>query len=222
MRILQKHPWAAAALGFLSIYIVWALPAIFVFNWSEWFSWAYKYGDHLVLPTFNAIAFYLLAKNKGKIPRWSVGVAVLCGLLLVFFEPDASAFREAGEVDLGARLYHTVFIFLEFSFIVFMLLLYPFVPRTYAPLWGRLRLKSCFGIANVTLLYMLIGLFLWFTQGADAWFHDFSLAENIAPGTIVGVTYIFLLLDRRFRITGRVKRYLLKRILLKSADSEAD
>jgi len=222
MRILQKHPWAAAALGLISIYIVWAIPAIFVFHWNEWFSWAYKYGDHFVLPMFNAIAFFLLAKNRGKIPRWSICIAILCGALLVFFEPDASAFREAGQVELGARLYHTVFVFLEFTLIVFMLLLYPFVPRTYAPLWGRLRLKSCFGIANVTCLYMLIGLFLWFAQGADAWFHDFSLAENIAPGTIVGLTYIFLFLDRGLRITRRVKTCLLKRILLKSADSETD
>lgn len=191
---LQSHPWAAAALGFLNVYAVWFMPSIFVLHWEQWHSYAYMFGDPIILPLFTALSVWLLTKNRAKIPPWSIMAAVASGLFLTFFEPELLTARKNGEISL-ALAYHGAFEFLQFSFILFMLAMYPFLSKTYAP------------IKAVTPLYFLIGIFLFFAQFMDRNMHNFGVLENVAPSTLLVSGYIFLLLDRAFRITGKIKRW---------------
>lgn len=199
---LQRHPWAAAILGFLSVYIVWALPALpLFFNWGEWFSYAYAYGDYLVLPLFNAVSFWMIAKRKcagkiGTIPRWSLVVLVVSALFIVFFEPDASTALETGDLPESIVVYHGVFVWLEFAFILFMLCIYCFSWRAwaYASLWAS------------SVLFFLVAVFLGFVHIADAWFHNFGPLETIAPFSLLATAFILLAVDHRFYILLRLRK----------------
>lgn len=191
---LKLHPKVAGGIGFFSIYVVWAFPALYI-KWNEWFSFAYLYGDHIVLPLFNAVAFWLLAKNKGKIPLWIIPAVLVPGvLLIIFFEPNASAFLEAGTIDSINKAYHSGFVALEFSFIIFMLGIYPFLRGSYAPL------------SAILVLVLLMVTFLGFVNIADSWLHDFSPVENITPVILLIASYVALVLHRRCNVFIRLKR----------------
>ena len=194
--LFKRHPKFAAILGFFSSYIFWAIPAAPPFiNWSEWSSYAYVYGDHLVLPLVNAQSFWLLAKNKARIPKKAIFVPFAVAIVLtVLFEPDASAFLKAGSVESIARAYHSGFIALEFGFIVFMCGVYPYLRGVYAPLWA------------IGIVVLLMGAFLGFVHIADSWMHNFTIVENISPAALLVVSYIILALRRvNLRRNSKIK-----------------
>ncbi|MFY9457630.1 MAG: hypothetical protein WAP23_01730 [Candidatus Spechtbacterales bacterium] len=195
--LLMRHPWVAGILGFFSIFFVWAIPA-YLLNWNEWFSFAYLYGDHIVLPIFNALSFWLLAKNKFRIPLWKALVVVPGGILIAFFEPDASSFLEAGSVSSYLKLYHSTFVFLEFSFILFVML-YPFLRgTTYAP-------------ARVVLaLVVLMGLFVMFVFIPDDRLHDIPLWQKVATVGLLAATYVAFIFHRKLGIPGKIKKAIFK------------
>lgn len=182
---LKRYPVVAAILGFFSIFFVWAIPS-YIIRWSEWFSFAYLYGDHIVLPSFNAVSFWLLAKNTGKIPRMAIAIPILLSVLfVVFFEPDASSFLKAGSVSSIGEAYHSGFIALEFSFILFMCGVYPFLRGTYAPL------------LHVLVLILLIEAFLAFVNIPDARLNNLSPLQSIAPPALLAASYVVLVMWRK-------------------------
>lgn len=186
-----KRPLPAAALGFLSVYIVWATPA-FIWGWNEWFSLAYKYGDHIVLPLFNAISFWLIAKMQEKICLRTILLSALVivpgALLIVFFEPDASAAREAGTIGFNLSTWHGVFIFLEFSFVLFMCGVYPFLRQAYNH------------FAAITALFLFIECFLLLVFVGDSSLHSFSLWQKILPGALLALAYGVVFINWKWRI----------------------
>lgn len=186
-----KQPLPAAVLGFLSVYAVWAAPA-FIWGWSEWFSLAYKYGDHIVLPLFNAISFWLVAHIKERIPLRVILLSSLVivpgSVLIVFFEPDASAAREAGTIGFNLSAWHGVFIFFEFSFILFMCGVYPFLKQAYAH------------FAAITALFLLIECFLLLVFVGDSSLHSFLLWQKILPGTLLALAYGVVFINWKWRI----------------------
>lgn len=184
----KRHPVVAGIMGFFSIFVVWALPS-YAIRWNEWFSFAYVYGDHLVLPLFNAISFWLLAKNTGKIQKLAIAAPILLAVLfVVFFEPDASSFLKSGSVDSLSEAYHSGFVALEFSFILFMCGVYPFLRGTYAPL------------IRMLVLVLLIETFLAFVNIPDARLNDLSLLERVAPPALLAASYIALIVRRTHSI----------------------
>lgn len=186
----MKTKYSAAILGFLSIYIVWAIPAL-ILGWNEWFSYAYTYGDHLVLPLFNALAFWLIAhvrRVKGKIPLKTVLLSLLvifpAVFLIAFFEPDASYARETLVIHSGLRIYHSVFVVLEFSFVLFMCLIYPFLRKSYAP------------VIPVGFLFLLIAVFLALVFWPDDHLRPFPLWEKLTPIGLLALAYLAFLLRK--------------------------
>ena len=191
--LLMRHPWVAGILGFSSIFFVWAIPAYFL-DWNEWFSFAYLYGDHIILPIFNGLSFWLLAKNKFRIPLWKALVVVPGGILIAFFEPDASSFLETGSVSSYLKLYHSTFVFVEFSFILFVML-YPFLKgTTYAP--ARV----------VFALVMLLELFLLFVFIPDDRLHDIPLWQKVAAAGLLAATYVAFIFRRKLGIPGKIQK----------------
>ncbi len=174
--ILLRHPWSAAIIGFLSIYTIWAIPALFLWN-NGVFSYAYIFGDRIVLPLFNALAFYLISKSKQKNIYWAIGVVVSFCLaigLVLFFEPDASSFLKAGSVNDVITAYHSAFITLEFAFIIFMCWVYPNLPRVFNP-WPA-----------IAALVLLIECFLILVFVTDDYLHDFPLWEKALTMGLLG------------------------------------
>jgi hypothetical protein len=188
--ILLRHPWSAAIIGFCSIYIVWVIPALFFWN-LELISYAYIFGDRIFLPLFNAVAFYLYSKSKQKIP-WQaiIPVLILCVFLVIFFEPDASAFRKTGHVSDIVKAYHSFFIFVEFSFITLMCWIYPFLRRSYKPWPG------------IVALVLLIEGFLVLVFVADDQLNNFPLWEKILTAGFLALSFVAYTLNRKFSKNG--------------------
>jgi len=200
LTLWKRHPRAAAILGVFSIYIFWAIPALPPFlDWGESFSFAFVYGDYLVLPLFNAASFWLLAKNAVRIPKKAIfapfAVAIVATLAL---EPDASAFLKTGSIESVLRAYHSGFIAVEMGLVFFMCAVYPFLRGTYAPLW------------TIGILVVLVEIFLGFVHIADAWMHSFTLVENISPATLLLLSYVVFVLHRKFGVFGKLKRAVLR------------
>lgn len=183
----MKRSTGYALLGFASIYIVWLIPS-WILGWNEWSSFAYRYGDHIVLPLFNALAFLFLSKSK-RIPTKTILLSFLVILpaatLIAFFEPNSSSARETETLLPFLQLYHSIFIFIEFSFIIFMCGVFPFLPQAFAPK------------GPMTVLYLLMGCFLGLVFIGDASMHDFPLWEKILPEVILLLFYIIFFVGRK-------------------------
>ena len=201
--ILLRHPWSAAIIGFLSIHIVWFIPSVvntmFHESDSRWFSFTYTYGDPIVLPLFNALSFFVLAKNNEKIPRLAIlGPWALAIFLVLFFEPDASYFRENGsilEVIKGyANAYHSGFIVLEFGLIIFMCWVYPLLPKVYKP-WPI-----------IAALIVLIEIFLIFVFVIEDNVYGFPLWKKTITWALLSMSFVAFALNRKFNIIEKIKR----------------
>jgi len=184
--IQLRHSWSAAIIGFLSIYIVWVIPALFFWN-IGFLSYSYIFGDRIFLPLFNAIAFYLYSKSRQNIP-WQaiIPVFILSAFLVIFFEPDASALRKAGHVSDITKAYHSSFIFLEFSFVIIMCWIYPLLPRSYKP-WPA-----------ILALVLLVECFLALVFVADDHVSKYPLWEKVITMGLLGSSFVAYILKRKF------------------------
>lgn len=188
--IMLRHPWSAAIIGFLSIYIVWVIPALFLWD-IGFLSNAYIFGDRIILPLFNAISFYLYSKSKQRIP-WQViiPILILSAFLVIFFEPDASDFRRSGYISDVIRAYHSGFIFLEFSLIILMCWVYPLLSGVYRP-WPA-----------IAALVILIEFFLVLVFITDDHIHSFPLWEKAITAGLLASSFIAYMLNRKFKKIG--------------------
>lgn len=193
MRALLKYayadfwnrPKAVFVAGFLSVYVVWFVPSLF-WGWNGWSSFAYAFGDPIVLALFNALALYLISKRKRKIPLRSLFVVVPAGLFITFFEPDASSARQAGAISWNINTYHGIFIFFEVSLAFFMTAVYPF-------------LKDVFNVQPFLLfiLFLLITCFLAFVFGPDDSINKFPLWIKAVPIGLLWISFSVFMIDRR-------------------------
>lgn len=207
MRALLKYasfrnrPKKAFILGFLSVYIVWFIPSLF-WGWNGWTSFAYTFGDPIILSLFNGIAFYMLSKRKRKIPIWSILVVVPGGLFITFLAPDEFYAMHPGMIGWNITIYHGIFVFFQFSFILFMFMVYPFS-------------KDIFYIQPflILMLFLLITCFLAFVFGPDDGVNKLPLWIKTTAIGLLWATFIFFVIDRktnfiestRIKITSRLR-----------------
>ena len=122
-----------ALAGLCSVYGIWIIPS-WIFGWNYWDAPVYVFGDHLILPLFNIVAFITIFLGKSRIVKkkrlfLSLLIVVPIALALLFFEPNTLLLKREG-VNNILELYHVIFILLELSFIVFILGVLPFLLTT--------------------------------------------------------------------------------------------
>lgn len=160
IKTIWDKMWGRAIVGFLSVYIIWLIPS-WIFHWTDLSPLGpinlaedslYIFGDHIILPLFNAVAFTLLP-NKPKIGLKYIPLFLMfltaIAILLGSFDVDTQILLRQ-EVDKGIDVLHVVFTFIEVSFIVFMCAVFPF--------WQNEN--NAPKLARVTLLYILVACFI--------------------------------------------------------------
>lgn len=174
--------------GFCGVYIFWIIPS-WIFGWNGWDSPVYVFGDHVILPLFNGIAFGALsyAKPKFKVKKMIIlWGALVCpiALALIFFDPNTIELQRQGVHNI-LELHHVIFIFLELSFIIFMLGVYPFTIskyEEYAPIY-------------IVILYLLVTAFMTILLSTN----ELPLWKPVTTLSLIGTSSIAAL----WRFLGR-------------------
>lgn len=171
---LFKRYWPAL-MGFVSIYFVWLIPS-YLLGADYWDSYAYRFGDHIILALFNAVAFLFIARRiLGRISfwelLWSVVLAIFLGLgmlavpvFLGFWLDPLVKVVQTGEFDYRfIDMYHAGFIFVQFTFLIWICFIV------------SLRKPSARNILWLLSLYVMTGLFIAIGVLGDAEFRASSL-----------------------------------------------